>query len=323
MESTFLPPIVLKTTFRNYIWGGRHFAKLAGEDPQNAAKPIAEAWVIFEDNLILNDPFKDLSLKDLTLKYPQALLGFEVAEKTHNQFPVLIKLLDCAEWLSVQVHPDDQMAIELEGPEHSGKTEAWFVLDASPEAQLIAGTRPGITKRQLETAIRNGTILEVVQRHNIQPDDAILIEAGTIHALGPGALIYEIQQSSDITYRVFDWDRPAKAGRELHIEKSIASVKAKTTRLFHSKQDANHDAIQSLIKSDYFSLEKIISSGKKLQLSTLESSFHALTLINGQAEIFTSDFHQELNIFESVLIPASTGTYQITGDFQLLKASVI
>ena len=320
MESTILPPIVLKPAFRNYIWGGRHLAKLAGEDPQNGKTPIAEAWVIYEDNLILNKSFNNLSLKELTSKYPQDLLGYDVAEKTHNQFPLLIKLLDSAEWLSVQVHPDDQLAVELEGPDHSGKTEAWYVLDASPDAQLIAGTRSGITEKQLEVAIRNGTILDVVQRHNIKPGDAILVEAGTIHALGPGALIYEIQQSSDITYRVFDWDRPAKAGRELHIEKSIAAVRANTTELLHSIQDAHQDKIQSLIKSDYFSLEKIISSGKELQLSTLELSFHALTLIGGQAEIFTSDFHQELNMFESVLIPASTGTYQISGDFQLLKA---
>ncbi len=262
-----------------------------------------------------------MRLKDLTSKFPHALLGSEVAEKTHNRFPLLIKLLDCAEWLSIQVHPDDKLAVELEGPGHSGKTEAWYVLDAGEEAQLIAGTRPGINNRQLEIAIRNGTILDVVQRHNIKPDDAILIEAGTIHALGPGALIYEIQQSSDITYRVFDWDRPAKAGRELHIEKSIAVGRAKTTRPIHSKQITPQSAHQSLIKSDYFSLEKIFSSGIKLQLSTLELSFHVLTLISGQAEIFTADFHQELGIFESVLIPASTGTYQISGDFQILKAS--
>lgn len=321
MESTFLPPIILKPTFRNYIWGGRHLAKLAGEDLQNDSSPIAEAWVIFEDNLILNNSFKDMRLKDLTSKFPHALLGSEVAQKTHNRFPLLIKLLDCAEWLSIQVHPDDQLAIELEGPGHSGKTEAWYVLDAGPDAQLIAGTRPGINNRQLEIAIRNGTILDVVQRHNIKPDDAVLIEAGTIHALGPGALIYEIQQSSDITYRVFDWDRPAKAGRELHIEKSIAAGRAKTTRPIHSKQIAPQSAHQSLIKSDYFSLEKIFSSGKKIQLSTLELSFHVLTLISGQAEIFTANFHQELGIFESVLIPASTGAYQISGDFQILKAS--
>lgn len=321
METTVLPPLVLKPTFRNYIWGGRHLAELTSENVKNTTTPIAEAWVIFEDNIILNHSFKNISLKELTSIYPQSVLGFEVAKKNYNRFPLLIKLLDCAEWLSIQVHPDDYLAVDLEGPGHVGKTEAWYVIDANAEAQLIAGTRPGITSTQLEIAIRNGTILDVIQRHSIKPDDAILIDAGTIHALGPGALVYEIQQSSDITYRVFDWNRPAKAGRELHIEKSIAAGRANTTSPIHSKPVTLRSTQQSLITSDYFSLEKIISSGKKLQLSTLELSFHALTLISGQAEIFTADFHQKLDRFESILIPASTGTYQISGDFQILKAS--
>jgi mannose-6-phosphate isomerase len=314
-----IPPLILKPSIRNYLWGGRHLARLANEEPQSSSIPIAEAWVVYEGNLIQNDPFVNLTLSDLTKQYPQSILGPEVARINNNRFPLLIKLLDCAKWLSIQVHPDNNLALELEGPGHSGKTEAWYVLGANNDAQLIAGTRPGITAQQLEIAIRNGTILDVIQRHSINRDDAILINAGTIHALGPGTLIYEVQQTSDITYRVYDWDRPLTTGRELHIEKSIAAGKPYSTKPF-STLSSDIISIQSLIKSDFFQLEKCFGSKTPSIHSTNGISFHTITIINGQLDFSADKFHHKLELFDTILIPASIGKYQLTGEFQALKA---
>ena len=322
MESTSIPPLILKPSIRNYIWGGRHLARLAGEEPLSNPTPIAEAWVIYEENLIQNDPFSNLTLSELTAKFPQSILGSELARKNNNRFPLLIKLLDCEKWLSIQVHPDNDLAQKLEGPGHFGKTEAWYVLDAKKDAQLIAGTRKGISAQQLGIAIRNGNILDVIERYPIKRDDAILINAGTIHALGPGSLIYEVQQTSDITYRVYDWDRPLTAGRELHIEKSIAAGKPIVTKPF-STIIGDQLSNQALITSEFFQLEKCFGSNTTMTLSTKGLSFHTITVINGQVDLITAKFRYTLDMFDTFLIPASIGEYQLSGVFQVLKASVV
>jgi mannose-6-phosphate isomerase len=133
---------------------------------------------------------------------------------------LLVKLLDPAAWLSVQVHPNDEQARRMVGPREFGKTEAWYFLAAEVGAQIMVGVRPGVDGARLAAAIREGRILEVAHQVAVHDGDAILIPAGTLHALGPGLLLYEVQQASDTTYRIYDWDRPQSAGRQLHIEES-------------------------------------------------------------------------------------------------------
>jgi mannose-6-phosphate isomerase len=130
-------------------------------------------------------------------------------------------LLDCNEWLSVQVHPDDALAAELEGPGHFGKTEAWHILRAEPGARIISGLLPGTTSEEMARAIRDGTIAGMAEYMPLQQGDTVLTRARTIHALGPGLFVYEVQQTSDFTYRIYDWGRPQGAGRVLHVEQAI------------------------------------------------------------------------------------------------------
>ena len=158
-----------------------------------------------------------------------AFLGEDVVSRFGLRFPLLVKLLDCADWLSVQVHPNDEQAERLVGAGQYGKTEAWHFLDVEEGTSILVGVKPGTTAAALAAAIRTGRILDVAQRLEVLPGETYLIPAGTLHALGPGLLLYEVQQASDTTYRVYDWDRPAGTGRQLHVEESVAVTNPEKT----------------------------------------------------------------------------------------------
>jgi mannose-6-phosphate isomerase len=197
------------------VWGGQRLKP-------SPEKPIGEAWVVYECNPIAGGPYAGRTLAEIAAERGADLVGRQAFERTGRRFPLLIKLLDCADWLSIQVHPNDEQAIQLEGSGQFGKTEAWHVLEAEEGAQLIAGVKPGTAAEELAQAIRSGNIEAYSQYHTVHAGDTIFMPAGLMHALGPGLLLYEVQQTSDLTYRVFDWNRPASAGRPLHIEQSVA-----------------------------------------------------------------------------------------------------
>ena len=218
---------------------------LASPDAETNEKPVAEVWAVYEDNPVSTGVFAGYTLDELVAEYANEILGAHVATQGNKRFPLLIKLLDCASWLSLQVHPNDEQAWQLEGSEFMGKTEAWHILNAQSDAQLIAGIKPKTSTQALHAAIGNERILDLVEYHNVQTNDTIFMPAGTIHALGPGLLVYEVQQTSDLTYRVFDWDRPQTNGRVLHIEKSIAVTNPQSQGKISRKQDSGGMAMSS------------------------------------------------------------------------------
>jgi mannose-6-phosphate isomerase len=310
-----LQPVLLTPEYREHIWGG---ARL------RPGRTTAEAWVVYEKDRIASGPFAGRTLADLAAEQGLELLGSRVMSRTGARFPLLVKLLDCAQWLSIQVHPNDEQAARLEGPGLFGKTEAWHVLDAAPEARLIAGVRPGASAEALAQAIRSGAILDWAPYVPAQTGDTILIRPGTIHALGPGLMIYEVQQTSDITYRVFDWNRPQTAGRVLHIEKSLAVADPAATvepKHLPVTQDGER---RVLTECRYFSLEMIAAESRQVELDTRGETFHALTVIEGQARIECGSGPVTLNRFESAVIPAALGCYRIQspGTLRVLKAEV-
>src|ERR671927_1165823 len=204
----------LEPQYRERVWGGR---RLKAADP-----PVGEAWVAFGESRVAGGDYEGKTVAELSEEYGAEFLGGAAAERYGTRFPLLVKLLDCADWLSVQVHPNDEQARRLVGPEEFGKSEAWHFIEAEPGATIYAGVRAGTSKEELEAAIRGGRVLEVAEQLEVKAGETVYIPAGTLHALGPGLLLYEVQQSSDTTYRVYDWDRPASAGRELHVEQSVA-----------------------------------------------------------------------------------------------------
>jgi mannose-6-phosphate isomerase len=251
-------------------------------------------------------------------------LGAKVIGGTGTRFPLLIKLLDCAQWLSLQVHPNDEQAVELEGPGQLGKTEAWHILEAQPNATLIAGLKPNTTPETLANSIRNETIIDHVQYLPVAAGDTVFMRAGTLHALGPGLLVYEVQQTSNWTYRVYDWGRPQTEARKLHIEKSIQVARADLAAPVISMPDCKDGSQQRLIECEYFTLDLLCASTNTIKLDTQRSSFHAITLIEGMAILRAGDETLELDKFRSAVIPANTGSYQFQPltNCQALKSSV-
>ena len=313
--SESLTPLLLSPQYRPYVWGGQRL---------RPGQLTAEAWMVHESNLIAGGPFAGRSLSEVAAQLGTDLLGRKAVARTGLRFPLLIKLLDCAAWLSLQVHPDNQRALLLEGPGNFGKTEAWHILDAAPGAELLGGLHPGADAAGLEAAIRSGALLEKMQRLPVQAGDSLLIPAGMIHALGPGLLVYEVQQVSDITYRVFDWNRPASDGRALHIDKSIAAADPAAVGVLVPRRDLADGERRQLVTCEFFTLDLLSASGLTFNLDTFDESFHALTVFEGQAVLEGDNWQQPLSRFETALVPAACRTYRLrpVGAMKTLLARV-
>jgi mannose-6-phosphate isomerase len=294
--------VQLVPEYRDYVWGGQRL---------RPGTLTAEAWVIYEDDRIANGPLAGKTLGDAARELGAELLGENPMKRTGTRFPILIKLLDCNEWLSVQVHPNDEQAAQMAGPDQFGKTEAWYILEAQDNAQLVAGVRAGTSAEVLAQSIRNGTIADHVAYHAIHTGSTVYMPAGTLHALGPGALVYEVQETSDLTYRIYDWGRPPRAGRMLHIEQSIAVTDPLATGKVQPPVDLQSTDQQQLVQCPYFTLEILAAQTTALQLDTRGQSFHAITLIEGQGAIECDDQRVELQPLETVLVAASARSYQL------------
>jgi len=309
-------PLQLTPEYRDYVWGGSRL--------RPGIVPTAEAWVVYEHNRIAAGPPQGLTLGEAARQQGANLLGRRAVQQTAERFPLLIKLLDCAQWLSLQVHPDDEQALALEGPGFFGKTEAWHVLEADPGAQLIAGLKAGTPPDVLAASIRQGTILDWVQYLSVQAGDTLLVRPGVVHALGPGLLVYEVQQTSDVTYRVYDWGRPQTPQRRLHIEKALAVVRPDVATAVCPLPPLVDGEPRLLCQSAYFSLEILSARERCVELNTQGESFHALTVIAGEAELRLKGGFCRLKRFASAIVPAAAGPYEIApqAGFRALKASV-
>jgi len=296
------PFLKLVPSYRDYVWGGDRL--------RPGHSPTAEAWVVWEEDVIESGSLASKTLGEAAAQFGEALLGAKAMTRTGTRFPLLIKLLDCAQWLSLQVHPNDQQAVDMEGTGQFGKTEAWHILEAQPTSTLIAGLKPHTSAETVATSIRNGTITEHVQYATVSAGDTVFMPAGTLHALGPGLLIYEVQQTSDLTYRVYDWGRPQTEKRPLHIEKSIAVTRVDSRTPIIPMPDCKDGTQQTLVECEYFNLEILCASTKSIALDTKHESFHAITLIEGKAVLKAEDVNLVLDKFQTAVIPASVGNYQ-------------
>jgi mannose-6-phosphate isomerase len=316
-EQKTLPPfLLLEPQYRDYVWGGHKLRPGEGI--------TAEAWIVFEQDVITNGAYQGKTLAELTRQFGKELLGEKAFHRTGTRFPLLIKLLDCAQWLSIQVHPNDEQAAKLAGPGQFGKTEAWHTLEAEPGALIIAGVQPGVTAEELRQGIQDGSIERLAQYLPLKQGDTVLMLPGTLHALGPGLLIYEVQQTSDLTYRVYDWGRPASENRLLHIEQSLA-VARHDAYVEPSPPPEMFDGEEKLLcTSDYFTLSMLYATTQPIRLDTGSETFHALTVIEGKARLAAGCESIQLARFDSVLIPASTGAYELEPNhaFKVLKSSV-
>ena len=307
----------LEPRYHERVWGGQ---RLKASDP-----PVGEAWVAFGESRVLAGEHSGRSVEELSAEYGAQFLGRAVARSFGARFPVLVKLLDCADWLSVQVHPNDEQAERLVGPGTFGKTEAWYFLEADARAEIYAGVKPGTTRADLESAIRGGRILELARRLEVRAGEALYIPAGTLHSLGPGLLLYEVQQASDTTFRVYDWDRPASAGRKLHVEESVAVTDPEA-----SPSPCTPAKLQGLnaaraLSCHYFELDVITVGDSAFDGDTGGDSFHVLTVTDGTAEVFSRDETVRLERFGTALVAGGAGAYGLrpgTAGAKVLRATV-
>jgi mannose-6-phosphate isomerase len=219
-----LYPFTFNPIFKERIWGGRALEQLYGKSLPPKV-PIGESWEISDRpgdaSVIANGPLAGKDLRWLMENHERELLGD--AKSANGRFPLLIKILDAQEKLSLQVHPPAQKAAELKG---EPKTEAWYIADAAPGAELYVGLKRGVTRTEFEQKIKAGAVAECFHRVPVRAGDTMFLPSGRVHAIGAGLVIFEIQQNSDTTYRVFDWNRVGLDGkpRELHLAESLASI---------------------------------------------------------------------------------------------------
>ena len=307
-----LYPLKLRPALHVKVWGGRRLADMMGKRLPTA-EPYGESWELHDTSVITNGPLRGNSLGDLARQYGADLLG--AGNDPAAGFPLLAKLIDAFDWLSIQVHPNDEQAGALER-EPRGKTEAWVILHAEPGAQLVIGLQPGTTREQLAEAIRRQQLEALLVYAEVATGDVLYIPANTVHALGPGLLIYEIQQSSDVTYRLYDWGRLGLDGqpRELHIDKGVQV--ADLMSLPRLRQPEN----ELLVDGEYFRSWRHELAGEALSIET-EGRFQTLTCIAGGVQV-TSAEHDAINLGkgETGLIPACVPSFVLRGSGVVLRS---
>ena len=308
-------PIKFRNLYYEKIWGGRDLEEFRDNLPSGN---IGESWDIACHpngmSIVSNGELKGKTFKEIIEMYGKDLLGEKVDV---GEFPLLVKLINSKEKLSVQVHPDDEYAKKVENS--LGKTEAWYVVEANPGASLIIGTKD-CDKETFEKAIKEGRTEDYLNKIEVKKGDCFLINSGLVHAICEGVIIAEIQQNSDITYRIYDYGRP----REIHVEKSLDVIKFDLEALNLSGIEfEEYDEYEKsiLCKSDYFTIEKYVINKELIETSNSDK-FFIFSCVEGFGKIITKNYMLDIYKGDSILIPAKLGQYSIEGNITLLKSYV-
>ena len=314
----------LNPIFKDYIWGGDKLKELYHKSSDLAN--IAESWELSTHKdgqcVIAEGEYTGETLSSYIKKKGKEVLGENCS--TDEGLPILIKLIDAKDNLSVQVHPDDTYAVKNEGD--LGKTEMWYILEAEKDAQLIYGFKKDITKEDFKQYITDNTLTDVLNAVNVQKGDVFFINPGTMHAIGKGIMIAEIQQSSNVTYRVYDYGRVGADGkpRELHVEKAIEVTtleKAEKPRVQYSFEDCEGYSKATLAACSYFTVQLInITSEAKMVTDT--RSFHSLLVVEGEAKLYSETDRLTVKKGDSIFIPAGYGKYTIEGTSQMILSTL-
>jgi mannose-6-phosphate isomerase len=327
MPTIPLYPLRFEPILRELIWGGRRLGSFLHKSIGNASD-YAESWEVSDYrekvSVVREGPLAGTTLRELVRGRSIELLGTAVGPL--DEFPLLVKFIDANQDLSVQVHPDDEKGRRLAG-DH-GKTEAWVILTSEPGSWIYAGLKAGVEPSDLEAAIRSGHVERLLHRFEARPGDSILIEAGTVHAIGSGVLLAEIQQMSDATFRIYDWNRVGPDGtpRELHICEAMESInfrRGPVNPICPKKEDiAGVGSREHLARSPYFALERL-----NLQRTAQVGSYDRFTILmglDGSADVVQGGEKVRLDFGQTLLLPAAVGPCEIVprGDTVVLTCVV-
>lgn len=321
-------PVKLIPAFKDYIWGG---TRLRTEfHKQTDLNPVAESWEVscHPDGLtrIATGPAAGVALADfIQQNNPVSVLG--TACEKFRDFPILIKFIDALDNLSVQVHPDDAYARATEDPDANGKTEMWHIVDCEPGASILYGFQKEISKEELRARIEDNTLLDVLQRVPVKKGDTFFIQAGTIHAIGKGIMVAEIQQNSNFTYRVYDYGRVGADGkpRELHVDKAVDVIQRRPAPPLKVEPPVTGTgySMQKLVDCDYFHTSLLdVASGHAPQFSVDPVSFACLQVLDGNGALISQENAISISKGDSVFLPADTGSYIVQGPCRALLTTI-
>lgn len=317
-------PLRFESTYRQYIWGGRRMGELLRKSIP-AEGPVAESWEVVDhgvdQSVVANGPLQGKTLNELVRLAGHRLLGKAVQSES---FPLLFKFLDANQDLSIQVHPDDYQGSKLEPPD-LGKAEAWYIVDAQPGAKVYAGLKPGVDQSTFRTAILDDCVVQCLHWFEPMPGDCVFIPARTVHALGKGLLVAEIQQSSNTTFRIFDWNRTDEDGnpRALHIEESLNTIDFDLGPVSPQVPSATSVAqIQRLVTCDKFILERWQGSG--IHWLGGESRFRIVAILEGEVAVDHPECPQPLLLGDVVLLPGDCPPVEFaaSGDATWLEMTI-
>lgn len=314
-------PLRFEPLFRQYLWGGRRLGELLNK-PIADEGIFAESWEIVDhgddQSMVAFGPQKGKTLGELVRESGEELLGRHYPA---DRFPLLFKFLDAHRVLSVQVHPNDEQGAQLDPPD-LGKTEAWIVLHAEPGAKIYSGLKRGFDRHAFEREIQRGTTELCLHSFEPKVGDCVFIPAGTVHALGAGLVIAEIQQASDTTFRIFDWNRVDADGqpRPLHIEQSLAVTDYERGPVSPQQPQpiADQPGSELLVSCDKFVLQRHrVESAKTLGG---DNRFHIVAVLDGEVTAANDPANRSLQKGESMLLPAAADPLELTGNATLLDA---
>lgn len=303
-----LYPLKFRPILKERLWGGTKLKEVLGKPIESEI--TGESWELStvrgDISVIANGSLEGKSLQDLIESNGEELLGKSVVERFGKEFPILIKFIDAKQDLSIQLHPNDDLAKERH--DSFGKTEMWYIMDADPKAELIVGFNKDVTKEEYAKSIDNDTLLDLLNYEQVKEGDTFFINTGKIHAIGAGVMLAEIQQTSDVTYRVFDFNRKDKEGnlRELHTELALDAVDYKKKDDFKVTYSQELNKVSEMVDCPYFKTS-FIQLTENLELDTTKrDSFTIFMCVGGKAVIKTAEGEVSIKKGETVLLPAIT-----------------
>lgn len=319
------PILAFEEEYVPRLWGGTRLGEVFGK-PIPAGRPVGEAWLVADHaqhaSIVKDGPHTGRTLRQLLEEDAPGILGTHARLTAHGRFPLLLKLLDAGEELSIQVHPDDAAAVRLREPD-IGKTEMWYILEGRPESVIYCGLPPEVDAARFESARRLGRLADMLTKIEARPDTAVFVPAGTVHAIGGGCLLAEIQQNSDLTYRIDDWGRAQPDGkpRELHLEKAMQVIRFGSRHSGAAKPleyDRPGARLNVLAACRFFAAEHVaVSGGTAFEIAG--ESFQLCLGLEGRLAISVQGSERALNPGEALLVTGQSDRMDVRGQGAFLR----
>ncbi|MDT0622823.1 type I phosphomannose isomerase catalytic subunit [Croceitalea vernalis] len=320
-----LYPLKFEPILKERLWGGTKLKEVLNKSIESDI--TGESWELStvkgDVSVVANGDLKGNSLQDLINEYEDLLLGESIVQRFGREFPILIKFIDAKQDLSIQLHPNDQLAKERH--DSFGKTEMWYIMDADPGSNLIVGFNKDVKKEEYKESVENDTLLDLLNYEAVEEGDTFFINTGKIHAIGAGVLLAEIQQTSDVTYRIFDFNRRDKNGnlRELHTDMALEAIDYSKKDDFKVNYERKINQSNQMVDCPYFKTNALHLTENLIQDIKTRDSFTILMCVKGGANIANDYGTCEIEKGETVLIPASSSTLEIiTNSAHLLEVTI-